>query len=363
MDRFCLRRLYRRDRSAFVFLCVVLGVAVAPLAAQERFRIYGYLDLEADWSDVTSEARNLSFDVHHFSVVNSFRIDERWFVFSEFEVEHEFAPEPGESGSGLFALERAWVEYLFSPLLAVRAGRLLTPFGIYNQRHDATPTFLGTFLPQTIYGEHPNPLGEEQDLFENNGTGVELLGDMPVGSWAGAYSVYLLNGRGENSNEADDNRDKGIGGRLQIRSPMEEVVLGASYYRDRNGAAADTRQEVFAADVALAYSHALLEVEGVIPRMEDVDLAGDPSGSYRTGLAYYVQGSYRIADRFTPWGRFEAYDPDRDASDDVERGVSLGLNVAVSASAFLKSEVQFQSFPGSGVDSTMLVVSSIAVAF
>ena len=349
-----------RTRSS---LAMLLAVVTTPVAAQDRFQIYGYLDFEATWSDVTDEARNVSFDLHHVSVVNTFTIDDRWRVFSEFEVEHDFEPEAGEEGSDLFEIERAWVEYFHSPAFAVRAGLLLTPFGIYNQRHGATPTYLMTFLPRSIYGEHASTTGNVDDMFADRGTGIEVLGSRPVGSWSGSYSVYVLNGRGENADEADDNRNKGLGTRLQLRSPLENVILGVSLYGDRNGADADTRQQAFAADVTLRYGQAMLEVEGFVPRMERVGVGGAPDGTYRLGRAYYAQGSYRIADRYTPFGRFEEYDPDRDTTDDVERIGVLGLNVALSVSVFLKSEIHFRSFPGSLAESNRLFVSSISVAF
>ena len=352
-----------QGRSSLLFFGMVLALVAAPVAAQDRHQIYGYLDFEATWSDVDSESRNISFDLRHISLVNTFRIDDRWRVFSEFEVEHEFEPEPGEEGSDLFEIERAWVEYFYSPALAVRAGLLLTPFGIYNQRHGATPTYVMTYLPRSMYGEHASPTGNVDDMFADRGTGIEVVGSAPVGTWSGSYAVYVLNGRGENADEADDNRNKGIGTRLQLRSPLENVVFGVSLYGDRNGADADSNQQAFAADVTLRRGQATLEVEGFIPRQERVDLGGAPTGEYRLGLAYYAQGSYRIDDRITPFGRFEEYDPDRDAPDDVERIGVLGLNVALSTSVFFKSEVHFRSFPGSGVDSNRLAVASLSVAF
>jgi hypothetical protein len=352
-----------RDGVPGAVLGVVLALAATPLAGQERFQIYGYLDFEADWSDVSAETRNVSFDLHKFSVLNNFTIDDRWRVFSEFEVEHDFAPTPGESGADVFEIERAFVEYSFSPTLAVRAGLHLTPFGIYNQRHGATPTYLPTFLPQAMYGEHASPTGNVDDMFHDRGTGIEVLGSAPVGSWSSSYSVYVLNGRGENPDEADDNRNKGVGTRLQVRSPVEDVILGLSYYVDTNGEDAGTRQHAIAADVTVRYGGAMVEAEAFVPRMEEVDLGGDPNGEFRTGLAYYAQGSYVLAERYTPFARFEEYDADRDASGDVERTVVAGLNIGLSANAFFKSEIHFRSFPGTGIESNRLVVSSIAVAF
>ena len=169
-------------RASLPSLALIVAVVAGPVAAQDRHQIYGYLDFETTWSEATSESRNISFDLRHLALVNTFAIDDRWRVFTEFEVEHEFEPEPGESGSDLFEIERAWIEYFYSPALTVRAGLLLTPFGIYNQQHGATPAYIMTFLPRSIYGEHASPTGNVDDMFADRGTGFEVVGTAPVGS-------------------------------------------------------------------------------------------------------------------------------------------------------------------------------------
>ena len=348
------------DRCAVAFL--TLFVAASSAAAQDRFRTYGIVDVEAEWSDESSATKNGTFDIHHFNVVSTFRLDDEWRVFSEVEWEHGPAIE-GSGGSGLIALERAWVEFRASRALQIRAGKFLPPFGIYNERHDATPTFLMTFLPAAIYGKHGNTTGGSQRLYAKFGTGVQVLGSVAFGTWTGSYHVYVSNGRGVNPGGTDDNRNKGLGARVILGSAFEGLTLGASFYADRNGLAADTRQEAYAADVTARVSGFTLEVEGMIPRLETLDPMGVPSGSFRGGLAYYAQGSYRIGERLTPFGRFERYDPDRSAPDDHERSIVMGVNLAATGAVFLKSEVHLRSFGDPTRASNRLFLSSIAVAF
>src|SRR5206468_982640 len=64
--------------------------------------------------------------------------------WSELEIEHSFV-EGGER-SGEVALEQAYLDFLIKPYFNVRAGMVLTPVGILNERHEP-PAFNGVERP------------------------------------------------------------------------------------------------------------------------------------------------------------------------------------------------------------------------
>ena len=212
------------------------------------------------------------------------------------------------SGTGQVALERSWVGYKHSDGLKLKTGKFLPPFGIYNLRHDATPTYLMTFLPNSVYGKHANTTGGTQRLYAKFSTGIQVLGTLSGGGWSGDYYLYVTNGRGGNPAEKDDNGDKGRGGRLLVRFPGHILRVGVSYYTDRNGLAQDTRQSSLAADLAVEDGAFLLEAEAFMPRLERVDIGGAPDGTYRTGYGYYGQGSYRFREQIAPFVLVVAHD-------------------------------------------------------
>ena len=358
-----LRMTPNRGWEKLCCLAVAMVCSAGSASAQvsDRLEIYGYFDVETE-SKRSGDQRNWHFDQHHFNVITVYRPQDRWRVFAEVEWEHG-AFQSRSGGAGLIELERAWVEYSHSPALQVRLGKFLAPFGIYNLRHDATPTYLMSFLPASVYGKHSNPLGESQRLYAKFGTGVQLLGRVPAGAWSADYAVYLTNSRGLDAAELDGNMNKGVGGRLLLHSPNDSVRVGISLYSDRNGLAADTRQYAIGVDFAFEKDALLVEVEGLVPRLEGVNEARAPDGLLRTGRSGYVQGSYRLTDRLTPFGRFEYYDADRQRASDVETTVVGGLNVMVNPSVYLKSEVQTRQFRGTQRPDDTLFVSSISVAF
>ena len=335
---------------------------IAPLTAQtERVTVYGFFDVELH----TTNQRGgppWSFSQHRLNVISIYRLDEEWRVFAEIGWEHGTSLQGG-GGSGAVAIMRAALEYKRTDAFQAKAGKFLPPFGLYNVRHDASPTFLSTGLPSSIYGEHPDPLGEERILIPEFGTGIQVLGRVAANGWRGEYFVYLSNGRGPAPAEQDNNQDKGVGGRLVIGVPGGAGQLGASYYTDRNGDAANTRQRIIGLDVTARFADFYLEAEAFAPRLERVDPVGRPNGGFRTGRGYYLQLSRPLGQALTPFARYDFYDSDTRATGDAERDVVMGLNIAATRAVFLKGQVHLRSFQDPARESYQQFVSSVAVAF
>ncbi len=350
-----------RVKESMILAALALGAAVPAAAQNQRLTFYGFFDLELHATDQGGGAP-WTFDQHHFNAVSIYRLDDHWRVFAEVEWEHGPRVEAADV-AGEVALERATLEYKSADAFQVKIGKFLPPFGLYNLRHDATPTFLSTTLPGSVYSEHTNPLGQRQRLFAKFGTGVQALGTMFTRRWELDYFAYLINGRGPEPGEQDNNPNKGVGGRFAIRPPGNALQVGASYYADRNGDAADTRQRSFAFDVTLKYDQFLLEAEALVPRLERVDAGGVPDGTFRSGRAYYAQASRAVLERWTPFVRYEFYDPDAAAPSDGERDLVAGMNAAATGAVFFKSEVHFRSFQAPGLATYRVWISSVAVAF
>ena len=106
-----------------------------------------------------------------------------------------------------------------------------------------------------------------------------------------------------------------------------------------------------------------MEAEAVAPRLERVDAAGRPNGTFRTGRGYYAQVSHPVLEQLTPFARYDSYDPDTGAPDDRERDVVVGLNLAATGAVFFKAEVHFLSFEAPAQRGYEVFLGSVAVAF
>ena len=83
-------------------------------------------------------------DFHRFVLLFSHRFSERVRFVGELELEH--AVVEGLEETGELELEQAYIDFLVHPAVNFRAGMLLVPVGIINERHEP-PTFHGVERP------------------------------------------------------------------------------------------------------------------------------------------------------------------------------------------------------------------------
>ena len=113
---------------------------------ETRLPVAGYMDFHLN-KDAGESFRP---DFHRFVLLFGHSFSERIKFWSELEVEHALV-EGGEE-SGEVALEQAYLDFLIKPAFNLRAGMMLMPVGILNERHEP-PAFNGverTFVETTI---------------------------------------------------------------------------------------------------------------------------------------------------------------------------------------------------------------------
>lgn len=143
-----------RLRSAFVGLALVgwmlPSAAHADWDSQMKTKAYGFIDaywekvaetpggVDADGNTVL-ESNAAEFDVPNLNLMIQSRLGDRYSAFLNLAA-------PGASD---FQVRNAWVEAgIFGQSLAVRAGKLYRKFGLYNEKLDAVPTYMGIEPPE-----------------------------------------------------------------------------------------------------------------------------------------------------------------------------------------------------------------------
>jgi hypothetical protein len=210
---------------------------------------------------------------------------------------------------GAIEVERAYVEYTLHSLLRARAGRFLTPWGIWNVDH-GSPVIIATMRPYII--------GE--GFFPEAQTGFEFFGNYGFGDATAGYHVTLSNGRGPVEQYADFDTNKALGARLWLNMKyVGDLTFGASAYAgtysdqrsqiDLTQAAPlpqpfmfeSYREQAFAADVRFELGDLLLQSEIALhERVWDddkrpIDRAGNAQPDNRR-LGIYGLVAYRL-----PW--------------------------------------------------------------
>lgn len=140
-----------------------------------RLPVAGYMD--AHFNKDIGEPGELDF--HRFVLLFGHSFSSRIKFWSEIELEHAFV-EGGEP-TGELELEQAYLDFLIKPYFNLRAGMLLTPIGIINERHEP-PAFNGVERPQVETVIIPSTWFD---------MGIGATGDLGKGF---RYRAYLMGG-------------------------------------------------------------------------------------------------------------------------------------------------------------------------
>lgn len=172
-------------------------------------------------------------DLHRFVLMVGHSFSDRIKFWSEVEVEHAFIEVEGGVETGEVAIEQAYIDLLVNRRFNLRAGMILMPVGILNERHEP-PTFNGverTFVDSVIV---PTTWRD---------TGLGVFGDLGAGFSYRAYVVPGLDAIGFSADEGiaggrqqggrADASDPALTGRLEYR--RAGVTAGASLWRGGAG--------------------------------------------------------------------------------------------------------------------------------
>jgi hypothetical protein len=255
-------------------------------------------------------------------------------------------------------IERAWLEYNVHPLLTIRGGQWLTPYGIWNVDH-GTPVIIGVRRPYVV--------GEA--LIPERQTGLQAYGSFLTGRTEIGYDLGLSNGRGPLDAYQDMDENKAFTGRLWINSelPLGTLSAGATVYRgtftDRFSRFAVTATGQAATEYISTARYDELGIAGDLRwvwdgltvqgelitretayddalRPEAFVLPGVPSGfaaDFRS-IGWYVMGAYRL-----PWWNImpfiggERYKPGVELTQDAA-AIWGGVNIRPVPRVVLKAQ-------------------------
>lgn len=331
-------------KASRAFICAavaVFGAIVMPVSSQPAYAVtwdnvhfHGYFDFQylqntkAEGPDDPSAPPmdNGAFDFRHLTFLFDVSVLQELVIKANMEFDHAVDTELGFGG---FILEYGFAEYMFTDWLKLRAGKALTPYGIFNEIHDAAPAYLSVKVPESIY--HADKRGGFF-LIPKWITGLYALGNTnPCNGCDFDYTVFIGNGESVGHNEAqfDSNPNKAVGGRAQLSLADDKYMAGVSaYYGDKAVSPTNLAENHWAYILSLAYNISDFSLKAEY---------GQGKLGSRAEYGWYVQPSYKIG-RYTPYLRVQSSDPDDRKADDYWDTYLAGVNIQANKHMFLKFE-------------------------
>lgn len=213
------------------------GAETAPAALQLDLRAYLNFETERQTTDAGRGDPKGSFDMDVAELVVMAR---RGALRGSIAVDLEHGSDT-ERGFGTVNLGFGFLEYALSDAVRLRAGKILNPFGFYNEIH-------------TVKSEYPTVKEASSTLkpfrLSGNGfryapkweVGLSALGTVSLGAGTVDYVVTVANGENialgagqpdaydTNPYDVDNNVNKSVTARIRY-SPVDGLSAGASFYR------------------------------------------------------------------------------------------------------------------------------------
>ncbi len=324
-----------------VLIFTFISVDAYSQLGSSKIRLNGYssFEFEKQFGDEGKGDPNGSFDSDLFDLVLNVNMTDRFRISADLTWEHGTAT---EDGFGNAAVEYAFGEYMINPLLKIRAGKMFTYFGIYNEIHTAKPAFLTVKEPLSTNKNNKFGSGDEGRFYPRWLTGVSVLGNRRIGELNFDYILQISNGVQEDGNmyEEDDNKEKAFNGRIRIETP-QELRLGLSFYKDKmtefdsEGEDSGNRSSLLSLGGQAEYmiNNIGFEVEYVWGNFEYSNSNKISRNAY-TAMVYYI-----IDDLYTPYLRMESLDPDADKDKDKASMLVYGVNIQIDDGLYFKIEL------------------------
>ena len=295
----------------FVLTAPALAQSDARQVDQPRTALSGYMDFHFN----KPEFEDGRLDFHRFVLLVTHTFTDRIRFVGELELEH--AVVEGLEDEGELELEQAYVDFLLSRSFNVRAGMMLMPIGILNERHEP-PVYYGverTFNDTVII----------PTTWFDVGAGVH--GEIGRGWRYRAFIVSPLNAaefsaeegiRGGRQKGADSNIGRpAVTGRVEYVA-LRGLTLGVSGWSGRSGFEFRPRFDVpvSLAEADARYSRGRLELRGQISQVW-IENAGQLNNTLalRTGVnpniasalrGLYAESGYRVLSG-APFGEVGAF--------------------------------------------------------
>lgn len=349
-----------------------------------KLKFGGYGEFHANFTEGTEKDKA---DFHRLVLYLGYDFAD-WITFhSETELEHAFVSDD----DGEISIEQAYLDFLIDDNFNIRTGRILTPIGIINKKHEP-PTFNGVERPSFASNIIPTTWSSD---------GVGVFGSLNPSLTYEAYVVGGLDGsdfgatsgiRGGRIKERPSLNEPAVTGRLDYypflaaRSDSDQSLrLGASGYfggldNGDEGTNPGIDGEIGISSADFEYSIQKLDFRGVIAHI-NIDGAREIGNNVADEIfGWYLEGAYHYWPEEWKTGKLAKSDAtvflryeDNDTQYEMPSGVTengagdrtewtFGTNIYLTPNLVVKADYQIRD-DDSGSDMDDLLNLGIGWAF
>lgn len=220
-------------------------------------------------------------------------------------------------------LVNAFVDFDIHPLLQVRTGQVLVPFGLEGPQ----PIPLNPAIERSTVIRGLNTFAMFRDV------GIQVSGSRSMVN----YAVAVVNGAGANQTEQIDPKD--IIGRVGVNL-TDEIGVGLSGHvgQYQPNPAIDNNESRYRAGLDVGYTGNPLFLRGEYQIRED-DRPTTDSQKMNGG---YLLGGYELTDKLETIARYEYYDRNTSLDNDHVTGLTIGANYYFVGNTRLSANYTFR---------------------
>lgn len=251
-------------------------------------------------------------------------------ITGQFAVRSRSGEDPGAE------LDYAFAQYKASDALQLRFGRSKHPFGIYTEVFDVGTLRPFFHLPLSIYGP-AEVAAQSYDGAGVTGT-LQMSGGMSVD-----YDAYVGEIAFSGEQRADEGEDLAsekirdvFGGRVRFHTPIDGLSVGASAY---SGIVEEDHEEEGEEESHVRNRGLGLHLEYAMhPFVLRAEVGDHDEAGEAEARGFYVEGAYRIRDKWELAARYDRFDVTEEDDDESEehRDLALGVNYWFNRNIVLK---------------------------
>jgi hypothetical protein len=318
-----ISKLFITTIVCMIALAAALSPGTGYSQTPESTTLGGYGELH--YNDPEGSPKG-SLDFHRLVIYLSHAFDGEISFHSEVELEHTRI-EAGEDEGGEIAIEQAYLDWRFAGSTGLKAGIVLIPVGIINERHEP-PTFNGVERPNVEKTIIPTTwreagLGIYGNLAEEVRYQAYLVAGLDATGFSGSGGIR----GGRQEGYRSDPVNPSFAGRLDWTADAS-LRIGTSCFAGNttggNAAMGSGTLFLWSGDAEFATGGLTLRGMGTLTFLSDAskinDAMRDGSGALTTMIAdrmvgYYLEAAYDIMPHLAPgsprslslFGRFEHY--------------------------------------------------------